>query len=38
MYGCEKIGGLLEHDDNLRREVMAIRQQLYNPQPLMVAA
>jgi chromosomal replication initiator protein len=38
MYGCEKIGGLLEHDDNLRREVMAIRQQLYNPQPLMMAA
>jgi len=38
MYGCEKIGGLLEHDDNLRREVMAIRQQLYNPRPLMAAA
>jgi chromosomal replication initiator protein len=38
MYGCEKIGGLLEHDDNLRREVMAIRQQLYNPPPLMAAA
>jgi chromosomal replication initiator protein len=38
MYGCEKIGGLLEHDDNLRREVMAIRRQLYNPQPVMAAA
>jgi chromosomal replication initiator protein len=37
MYGCEKIGGLLERDDNLRREVMAIRQQLYNPQPAMAA-
>ncbi len=37
MYGCEKIGGLLERDDNLRREVMAIRQQLYNPRPAIAA-
>jgi chromosomal replication initiator protein len=31
MYGCEKIGDLIETDDNLRRQVMAIRQNLYQP-------
>jgi len=30
MYGCEKIGELLEQDDSLRRQVLAIRQTLYN--------
>jgi chromosomal replication initiator protein len=30
MYGCEKIGELLEQDDSLRRRVLAIRETLYN--------
>jgi chromosomal replication initiator protein len=29
MYGCEKIGDQLETDDHLRREIMDIRQRLY---------
>ena len=29
MYACEKIAGLLEQDDHLRRQVVQIRQQLY---------
>jgi chromosomal replication initiator protein len=29
MYGCEKIGDLIETDDRLRRQVMAIRERLY---------
>jgi chromosomal replication initiator protein len=31
MYGCDKINELMEKDDNLRRQIMAIRQQLYQP-------
>jgi len=31
MYGCDKINDLLEQDDSLRRQIMAIRQQLYQP-------
>jgi chromosomal replication initiator protein len=29
MYGCEKIADLLETDDTLRRQVMAIREAVY---------
>ncbi|TFH36921.1 MAG: chromosomal replication initiator protein DnaA [Anaerolineales bacterium] len=29
MYGCEKIGDQLETDEGLRRDVMAIREQLF---------
>jgi chromosomal replication initiator protein len=31
MYGCDKINDLMEQDDNLRRQIMSIRQQLYQP-------
>jgi chromosomal replication initiator protein len=31
MYGIDKINDLMEQDDNLRRQIMAIRQQLYQP-------
>jgi len=31
MYGIDKINELMEKDDNLRRTIMAIRQQLYQP-------
>jgi len=31
MYGIDKINELMEKDDNLRRQIMAIRQQLYQP-------
>jgi chromosomal replication initiator protein len=30
MYGCEKISDLLETDEALRRQVMHIREQLFN--------
>ena len=30
LYGCERITDLIEEDANLRREVIALRQQLYN--------
>jgi chromosomal replication initiator protein len=30
LYGVEKISELIESDDNLRREVIAIRERLYN--------
>jgi chromosomal replication initiator protein len=30
LYGCEKIGGMLETDEVLRRRVLAIRETLYN--------
>ncbi len=30
LYGIEKIAGLMEQDNTLRREVTAIREQLYN--------
>ena len=29
MYGCDKIADLLETDDNIRRQVIEIREQLY---------
>jgi len=35
MYACEKVAGLLEQDDHLRRQVVQIRQQLYG-QPAAV--
>ncbi len=31
MYGCDKIGELLEQDDNMRRQVATIRERLYGP-------
>jgi chromosomal replication initiator protein len=31
MYGCDKINDLMEQDDHLRRQIMAIRQQMYQP-------
>ena len=32
MYGCDKIGDLIETDDGLRRQVKSIREQLYRRQ------
>ena len=32
MYGCQKIGGLLEQDERLRRQVAGLREQLYGEQ------
>jgi len=34
MYGCDKIGGLLEEDDRLRRQVIEIKEQLYGSSKL----
>jgi chromosomal replication initiator protein len=34
IYGCEKIGDQLEADENLRRDLMAIREQLQNLSPI----
>ncbi len=34
MYGCDKIADMLERDDNLRRQVIEIREQLYGPSAL----
>lgn len=31
MYGCEKIGELLEQDDRFRRKVLEIKERLYGP-------
>ena len=31
LYGCEKIADLVERDDHLRRQVIDIKEQLYNP-------
>lgn len=31
LYGCEKIADLVERDDRLRRQVVEIKEQLYNP-------
>jgi chromosomal replication initiator protein len=31
IYGCDKINDLMEKDDALRRQIMAIRQLLYQP-------
>ncbi len=36
MYGCSKIADLLERDDKLRRQVIAIREQLYGQSTLVV--
>ncbi len=36
MYAIEKISDMLERDDQLRRRVVSIRQQLYNPARLAV--
>ncbi|MBU0512743.1 MAG: chromosomal replication initiator protein DnaA [Chloroflexi bacterium] len=36
MYGCSKIADLLERDDKLRRQVIAIREQLYGQSTLAV--
>jgi chromosomal replication initiator protein len=30
LYGCERIADLIEQDADLRREVVSLRQQLYN--------
>jgi chromosomal replication initiator protein len=30
MYGCDKIADLLERDDRMRRQVLEIKEQLYN--------
>jgi chromosomal replication initiator protein len=32
LYGCEKISHEIEEDNSLRRDVLAIRERLYNPQ------
>ena len=32
LYGCEKISQQIEEDNNLRRDVLAIRERLYNDQ------
>jgi chromosomal replication initiator protein len=29
MYACEKVADLIERDDQLRRQVMQVREQLY---------
>jgi chromosomal replication initiator protein len=31
MYGCDKVADLLETDDRLRRQVIEIKEQLFNP-------
>jgi chromosomal replication initiator protein len=31
MYGCDKVADLLETDDKLRRQVIEIREQIFNP-------
>ena len=36
IYGCDKINNLMETDDRLRRQVLKIREQLYNRVPMMV--
>jgi chromosomal replication initiator protein len=30
MYGCDKVADMVERDDSVRRQVIAIREQLYN--------
>jgi chromosomal replication initiator protein len=37
MYGCEKVAGMLEQDDRLRRQVIEIREQLYGPSQMHMA-
>lgn len=36
IYGCDKVNNLMETDDRLRRQVLKIREQLYNRVPMMV--
>jgi chromosomal replication initiator protein len=36
MYACEKVADLLERDDRLRRQVIKVREQLYNSSGLAV--
>jgi chromosomal replication initiator protein len=36
MYGCDKIADLLERDDRLRRQVIDIRERLYEQPQLVV--
>jgi chromosomal replication initiator protein len=36
MYGCDKIADLLERDDRLRRQVIEIREQLYEQPQLAI--
>ena len=36
MYGCSKIADLLERDDKLRRQVIAIREQLFGQSTLVI--
>ncbi|MBN1667603.1 MAG: chromosomal replication initiator protein DnaA, partial [Anaerolineales bacterium] len=31
MYGCDKVADMLERDDNLRRELIEIREQIFGP-------
>ena len=31
LYGCEKIADLVERDDRFRRQILDIKEQLYNP-------
>ena len=35
MYACDKIADMLESDDRLRRQVIQIREQLYNHRPVV---
>jgi chromosomal replication initiator protein len=35
MYGCEKIGDMLERDDRLRRQLIEIKEQLYGQAGMM---
>jgi chromosomal replication initiator protein len=36
LYGCEKIGDQLEADEHLRRDIMAIREQLHHQSPIKI--
>jgi chromosomal replication initiator protein len=36
MYACEKVADLLERDDQLRRQIIKVREQIYGPQGLAV--
>lgn len=37
MYGCDKVADMLERDDRLRRQVIAIKEQLYGPNKFSMA-
>lgn len=36
IYACDKVNNLMETDERLRRQVLKIREQLYNRVPMMV--